>query len=210
MRDRNDRQDNRRWLAAALALALACVVAIALWGPMPWAGGSGGEDGVDRRAGRSEAQTGVHDSPTLSPTREPTQEPTMTPSTTAEPVTPTVLPVLPTVVAYEVPTLVYQPPVTVTLIEPAQAPAAPRFEGSSEQWRGLVASIFPEWAVNTALRIIQCESKGDSSATGAAGERGLFQIHPVHPDSTYDPLGNVRAAYRISGGGQNWTSWTCR
>lgn len=81
---------------------------------------------------------------------------------------------------------------------------------SVERWRGLVASIFPGWAVDTVLRIMACESGGDPNATGSAGERGLLQIHPIHHDSTYHPEGNLRAAYRISAGGSNWGAWSCR
>lgn len=76
-----------------------------------------------------------------------------------------------------------------------------------EQWRPLVASIFPEHAVDTMLALIACESGGDPNVTGAAGERGLAQIHPLHADSTYDPEGNIRAAYRISSGGESWAAW---
>ena len=140
---------------------------------------------------------------------------TPTPTPTAEPVTPTPVPTaFPTATpAVSAPAPAFAP--TIQQVsplgpEPTVAPAAPVFAGSSEQWRGLVASVFPAWAVDTALRIIQCESKGNPGATGGLGERGLFQIHPVHPDSTYDPLGNVQAAYRISAGGQNWSAWTCR
>lgn len=55
-----------------------------------------------------------------------------------------------------------------------------------------------------------CESGWNSNATGAAGERGWFQIALVHADSTYDPVGNVTAAVRISGGGANWSAWSVR
>lgn len=79
-----------------------------------------------------------------------------------------------------------------------------------EQWRGLVESIFPAFSVETVLRIMRCESGGNSNATGSAGERGLMQIHPLHFDSTYDPTGNLLAAFRISGGGTSWGAWTCR
>jgi hypothetical protein len=56
------------------------------------------------------------------------------------------------------------------------------------------------------------ESSWRQYATGALGEKGYFQIHPVHPDSTYDPYGNAQAAYRLSQGGTNWCRhwrWTC-
>jgi hypothetical protein len=89
-------------------------------------------------------------------------------------------------------------------------PSVPATSGV-EQWRPLVESIFPAFAVETALRIMRCESSGNPNATGAAGEMGLFQIHPRwHPDATYDPYGNMLAAFRISGGGTSWGAWTCR
>jgi soluble lytic murein transglycosylase-like protein len=90
------------------------------------------------------------------------------------------------------------------------SPPVPATSGV-EQWRPLVESIFPAFAVETALRIMRCESSGNPNATGAAGEMGLFQIHPRwHPDATYDPHGNMLAAFRISAGGTNWNPWTCR
>lgn len=60
-------------------------------------------------------------------------------------------------------------------------------------------------------RVSWCESGWDPDATGGEGERGWFQIHPVHGwQSTYDPAGNVAAAVRISDGGANWSAWTTR
>ncbi len=82
--------------------------------------------------------------------------------------------------------------------------------GGVEQWRELVASIFPAFAVDSVLSVMRCESGGNPNATGAAGERGLMQIHPLHRDSTYDPAGNLLAAFRISGGGTSWGAWTCK
>lgn len=80
-----------------------------------------------------------------------------------------------------------------------------------EQWRELVASIFPSENVEAVLRVMQCESGGNPNATGKAGEMGLMQVHPYyHADATYDPEGNLRAAYRISGGGYSWEAWTCK
>lgn len=106
-------------------------------------------------------------------------------------------------------------PTPTVVIVPTSTPVpiveAAHWNPDVERWRPLVASIFPAWAVSSALAIIQCESEGNPNATGAQGERGLFQIHPRwHPDSTYDPEGNVRAAYRISGGGTDWGAWSCR
>ena len=70
---------------------------------------------------------------------------------------------------------------------------------------------FDEYTWPFMLRIAWCESKFSPNATGAAGEVGLFQVHPRwHPDATYDPLGNVKAAYRISAGGYDYSAWSCR
>jgi len=61
----------------------------------------------------------------------------------------------------------------------------------------------------TAASIAMAESSGQQYATGAAGERGYWQINPDHGSlSTYDPLGNAKAAVIISDDGTNWTPWT--
>jgi LysM repeat protein len=61
----------------------------------------------------------------------------------------------------------------------------------------------------TAASIAMAESSGEQFATGAAGERGYWQINPDHGSlSTYDPLGNAKAAVTISDDGTNWTPWT--
>jgi len=53
------------------------------------------------------------------------------------------------------------------------------------------------------------ESTGRPAATGAEGERGIFQIGTGHGIlSTYDPLGNARAAVAISDGGYIFNQWT--
>jgi len=60
-----------------------------------------------------------------------------------------------------------------------------------------------------AASIAMAESGGQQYATGAAGERGYWQINPDHGSlSTYDPLGNAKAAVIISDDGTNWTPWT--
>jgi LysM repeat protein len=60
-----------------------------------------------------------------------------------------------------------------------------------------------------AAEIAMAESSGQQFATGTVGERGYWQINPNHGSlSTYDPLGNAKAAVIISGDGTNWTPWT--
>jgi LysM repeat protein len=60
-----------------------------------------------------------------------------------------------------------------------------------------------------AASIAMAESGGQQYATGAAGERGYWQINPDHGSlSTYDPLGNAKAAVIISDDGADWTPWT--
>lgn len=60
-----------------------------------------------------------------------------------------------------------------------------------------------------AAEIAEAESGGNQYATGAAGERGYWQINPDHGYlSTYNAIGNARAAVIISGNGSNWSPWT--
>ena len=61
----------------------------------------------------------------------------------------------------------------------------------------------------TAAEIAEAESGGNQYATGAAGERGYWQINPDHGAlSTYNAYGNASAAVIISGNGSNWSPWT--
>jgi len=61
-----------------------------------------------------------------------------------------------------------------------------------------------------AASIAMAESSGQQYATGGVGERGYWQINPNHGPvlSTYDPLGNAKAAVVISDDGTDWTPWT--
>lgn len=71
-----------------------------------------------------------------------------------------------------------------------------------------------------ACAISFCESGWSSSATGAAGEDGWFQLHPVHQARAnamfgtavdmHDPVVNVDVAYVVSGGGVSWGPWSVR
>jgi hypothetical protein len=67
-----------------------------------------------------------------------------------------------------------------------------------------------------AYAIAGCETGGTyyNRAVGSAGERGIFQIHPVHfgwldENQLWDVRYNTRIAYRMSRGGSSWQPWTC-
>lgn len=83
---------------------------------------------------------------------------------------------------------------------------------SREEMLGVMDIV--EWPIETreeALRVAWCESRWRVDAVGSEGEMGLFQIHPYwHSDATFDAVGNVRAAMRISNGGSNWWAWVCK
>lgn len=68
-----------------------------------------------------------------------------------------------------------------------------------------------------ALSVVQCESGFNPGVVGGAGERGLFQIHPVHApnlgayggwDAMFDPAANIAYAYALFSG-SGWGPWTC-
>jgi hypothetical protein len=65
------------------------------------------------------------------------------------------------------------------------------------------------WAEVTAASVAMAESGGQQYATGAAGERGYWQINPVNGWlSTYDAYGNARSAVIMSRDGTDWYPWT--
>ena len=95
----------------------------------------------------------------------------------------------------------------------------PAARGARPALELLVAEHFPPEAVPAALRVLACESRGDPDATGAAGEIGLFQLHPLWRGlaerlywpgvSLYTAEVNVAVAaaiYARSG----WAPWSCR
>jgi hypothetical protein len=64
-----------------------------------------------------------------------------------------------------------------------------------------------------AAAIAMAESGGNTTATdndsNGTVDRGLWQINSVHGgQSTYDVMGNARAAVAISNNGTNWSPWT--
>jgi hypothetical protein len=101
---------------------------------------------------------------------------------------------------------------------PDPTPVESAFPPQVEQWRPLAESLFPHERVNAVLFIIQCESNGNPNVTGAVGERGLMQIHPLYhqarademfgaPADLYDPYINLSVAAVLSDGGTNWRPW---
>jgi len=63
-----------------------------------------------------------------------------------------------------------------------------------------------------AAEVAMAESAGHQYATdlngGRSTDRGYFQINSSHGSlSTYDPIGNAKAAVIISDDGLNWTPW---
>lgn len=137
MRDRHDRQDNRRWLAAALALALACVVAFALWGQAC----GGGEDPGTLPTATRELDAGRDGPPVRidgvgTPTAEPVT-PTVSPTQTYAPTVqlPTTVPtiILPAPANRSVPTVVPAAPPMPTLTPTPFPRVAPPTVGVSPQ-----------------------------------------------------------------------------
>jgi Transglycosylase SLT domain len=96
-----------------------------------------------------------------------------------------------------------------------------------EQWRSLVQQFFPSNRVEEALRIIDCESNGDTDAVNPyTGAAGLFQFLPstwtsASPQAGYgghsalDPKANIATAAWLANhyqelGYDYWHAWNCR
>jgi hypothetical protein len=86
--------------------------------------------------------------------------------------------------------------------------------------RCAIRRTFPS-SPTVALCIAWRESRLDPRAVGHAGERGIFQIHPVHASwlgprwrKMFDPVENARAARNLTrmpdgnGGRQGWRPWS--
>jgi hypothetical protein len=67
-------------------------------------------------------------------------------------------------------------------------------------------------AAAIAAAVALAESAGNPNAVNTNGgrstDRGLWQINSVHgAQSTFDPMGNARAAVALSSNGSNWKPW---
>ena len=105
----------------------------------------------------------------------------------------------------------------VTTLAPTPAPQSPREAVLAVLEREGLAAEWPAWDC-----IIQAESRWNPNAIGAAQERGLTQVHPIHWDRVrypstawadgsrlFDPEYNMEVAlvlWRASG----WQPWTTR
>lgn len=87
-----------------------------------------------------------------------------------------------------------------------------------EQWRPLVAVWFPPDKVDDALAIIQCESRGDPTATNpVSSASGLWQFlrgwytgrwsSVVGSFNPFNPVASMRAAAIVSHNGTDWGDW---
>lgn len=88
-----------------------------------------------------------------------------------------------------------------------------------------IRHVFPRSTEGAAIRVARCESRLNPRAIGRAGERSIFQIHPVHfwrvvrsragriyvdPRRLTDSVYASRVAYVLSVRGTNWRPWTCK
>jgi hypothetical protein len=144
--------------------------------------------------------------PATTTTAAPTTTTTVAPTTTT-----TVAPTTTTTVALP-------PPATVAAPEPVyeQPAAAPVQTAPSSDIETLICQTFVN-DCGKAIAVAWCESNHNPGVVGGAGERGLFQIHPVHIpnlgpyggwDAMFDPAANIAYAYALYSG-SGWGPWTC-
>ncbi len=100
--------------------------------------------------------------------------------------------------------------------------SASGWSGSVEQWRPLVARYFPPADVDTAMRILNCETGGTgnpNSYNERSGASGLFQQLPKYWESRstlagwagasiMDPEANVAVSAWLQQTG-GWGHWAC-
>ncbi len=95
------------------------------------------------------------------------------------------------------------------------------FRWDVERWRPVVAMYFPQDRIDWALRIMECESKGDPNAKNPnSSASGLFQhlarLWPPRAEAAgfggydvFDPFANIAvAAWLLENGGPS--HWVCK
>lgn len=109
---------------------------------------------------------------------------------------------------------------------PAPAPSGPVYGPGVEQWRPLVQKYWPPELVEWALRIMQCESKGDPYADNPiSSAAGLFQFLQSTWDrgpaaslglgsyasgAVFDPELNIMAAAWLYANWGGPSQWSCK
>lgn len=94
----------------------------------------------------------------------------------------------------------------------AQIPIVAKLSSPVENWRPLVAKYFPPAEVDNALKVLNCESRGDPNAKSGTDDHGLFQIHAglaTYGQKIYDPEFNVKLAYNHYFKNRFWQPWVC-
>jgi len=95
-------------------------------------------------------------------------------------------------------------------------PAPPAMVYAANSIEDMICATFGDQCAK-ALSVVQCESGFNPGVVGGAGERGLFQIHPVHApnlgayggwDAMFDPAANIAYAHALFSG-SGWGPWTC-
>ncbi len=87
-----------------------------------------------------------------------------------------------------------------------------KLNSNVEKWRPLLEKYFPANQVDNALRIIECESKGNPNAISRTNDHGLMQIHnglQIYGTRIYDPEFNIQIAYNNYYTKRGWKPWTC-
>ena len=93
----------------------------------------------------------------------------------------------------------------------ATAPTATEYTGTervvpAELWSAVVAYFPPDQRIK-AIQVAHCESRFKADAVGALGERGVFQIHPVHGAVPLQIAAQTQQAARIQAA-LGWSIWS--
>jgi hypothetical protein len=81
---------------------------------------------------------------------------------------------------------------------------------SANDLMSAIEAAFPPSEVETAYRVAMCESGGDPTEVGAAGEEGAFQVLAVfHGEVPADIYGQAEQAAGIVAE-QGWGPWSCQ
>lgn len=104
-------------------------------------------------------------------------------------------------------------PVRTVRPEPVVTPA-PEPEGAGvERWRPLVASVFPSWAVDDVLAVMECESHGQNVQNAGGGPYfGPMQVWSgnfLPGEDWWDVPTNIRVAFRVWSA-TGWSLWSCK